>query len=97
MKFCSVSRSCQREVVKNLSTTKRINSFLFSKRANASMRFMYQSIPSVTIPPSGNPRANFQNLPNLDPPGKFVGQIPGGRTFLGSLILINFPLFHINH
>ena len=34
------------------------------KRANALMRFMYQSVSSITIPPSGNPQANVQNLPN---------------------------------
>ena len=57
---------------------------------------MHQSIPSFTIP-----QANFQNIVKSPPPGKFFGQISGGRASLGPLILINFTLFHhfqdLNH
>ena len=55
------------------------------------MYVMYQSIPSVAIPP-GNPRENFQK--SLNPWGKFFDYMPGVQASLGPLILINFTLFH---
>ena len=64
------NRSCHEKLSKTYQQQIRTNSFLLFKRANASMRFMYQSIPSVTIPRPGNPRENCQNLPNPGTLGK---------------------------
>ena len=91
MKFCSVSpklsmRSCEKTCLQQ----KIINSFLLFKRENASMRFMYQSVPSVTIQTT---QANFQNLPNLSHRSKFFGQTPGGRASLGSPYFNKFCTF----
>ena len=63
MKFCSVSQKLSMGNCEKLVGKKRINSFLLLKRANASMRLMYQSIPSITILPSSNPQGNFWSNP----------------------------------
>ena len=55
---------------------------------------MYQSIPSVTTTPPGNPAINFQNLANPSDPGKFFCQMLSPQTSLGIFTLINFTLFH---
>ena len=56
------------------------------------LSFMSQSIPSITIPPSGNPRENFQNLSDPSHPGKFLSDVrPLG--FPGTLYFDKFYTF----
>ena len=50
---------------------------------------MYQSNPSVTIPPG----QIFKNCQIPAPRGKFFWSNPRGWVFLGPLILLNFTLF----
>ena len=54
------------------------------------------SVSSKRYYPLGQPRANFQKLPNSPspPPGKFFGQISGGRASPGIFISMNFTLLH---
>ena len=49
---------------------------------------MYQSVPSVTIPPG-----KFSKIAKSRCPGQIFWSIPGDQASLGPFILINFTLF----
>ena len=53
---------------------------------------MYQSLPSVTIPP-GNPAVNLQNLAIPSHPGKFFLSNAQPSDFLGNLYFSKFYSF----